>query len=421
MLRRVGLLALTAILVLAVLAHPGCRAVRAQDGPDGWTTYRVNMRTGPGTAHPVITTLAAGAELFLEARNANVSWLLARTTDGVHRGWVSAVYVGLSKGYGSPANLPVSKEIVASQPVAPAAAPAVAGEPGQGVVAPVGAEAAVAVLANRPVIPAIGPRVYEIFRAGQALGNRRDVFTIVGGCNSLAAGFMIPFGTGNYSLGPYGSLQPTVDYFLRTPVDGVPNSFAHKGVAVRAGYTAAAITDPAWADPAYCQGGESPLTCEYRRSKPAVAFVLLGVLDVYWFTPPQFEYHMRQIIETSIAQGVIPVITTFPTTAGRAGDAAGDYDGAISFDDRAVYRAEFDLILVNLAAEYGVPLMNLWRAARDLPRSGFREGDFIHFWEPDDASTWGSFAGAQHKNIFAMWNLIALQTLDVLRTGVFGG
>jgi hypothetical protein len=65
--------------------------------------------------------------------------------------------------------------------------------------------------------------------------------------------------------------------------------------------------------------------------------------------------------------------------------------------------------------------MNLWRAALDLPRSGYREGDFIHFWEPDDASMWGSLTGSQYECVFPMWNLIALQTLDVLRTNVLSG
>jgi uncharacterized protein YraI len=418
MLRKAGLLVLVGIMVMVAAAHP---IARAQDA-DGWTTYQVNIRTGPGTDHQVVTTVNAGTNLFFEARNADISWLLVRTTDGAYRGWVAALYVGVRAGYGSLANLPVSDEVVAFQSPAPAAPESAApGEPGQGAAAPVGAEAAVSVLMNEPVLPAIGPRVYQIFQTGQALGNQRNVFTIIGACNSLARGFMQPFGTGNYNLGPYSYLQPTVDFYLQTPVDGTPNSFFHKGVAVRAGYTAAALSDPAWADPAYCQGGETPLTCEFRRSKPAVAFVMLGLLDVYWFTPQQYEAYMRQIIETSIAQGVIPIITTFPTTAGHASDAAGDYEGAISFDDRAAYRAQFNVILVNLAHEYGVPLMNLWRAALDLPRSGFREGDFIHFWEPDDGSRWGALNGAQYENVFAMWNLIGLQTLDALRSGVLGG
>ncbi len=403
--------------IVGVLVYPVF--VQAQEA-DGWTTYQVNMRSGPGTNYPVVTTLAASTNLFFEARNGDISWLLARTADGAQRGWVAALYVGLRAGYGSLANLPISDEVVAVQaPIPQSVAPN--SEPGQGAAAPVGGGAAVSVLMNQPIVPAIGPRVYEIFQTGQALGNQRNVFTIIGGCNSLARGFMQPFGTGNYNLGAYSYLQPTVDFFLQAPVDGTPNSFFHKGVAVRAGYTAAALSDPAWADPAYCQGGETPLTCEYRRSKPAVAFIMLGVLDVYWYTPQQYEANMRQIIETSIQQGVIPVITTFPITAGHSGDAAGDYGGAINFDDRAAYRAEFNLILVNLANEYGVPLMNLWRAAIDLPRSGYREGDFIHFWEPDDGSQWCALTGAQYENIFAMWNLIGLQTLDALRGTVLGG
>lgn len=417
--RKAGLPILAIIMLLAALIPPAL----AQE-PDGWTTYQVNLRTGPGTTYQVVTVLSGGTNLIFEARNADISWLLARTEDGAGRGWVAALYVGFREGFGSPSHLPVSDEIIAYQPpmsVAPDAPPAASGQPGQGAAAPVGAEEAYALLMSQPVVPTtIGSRVYEIFNAGQTLGNQRAVFTIIGACNSLARGFMQPFGSGNYNLGSYSYLQPTIDFYLQTPVDGMPNSFYHKGVAVRAGYTAAALSDAAWADPAYCQGGETPLVCEFRRSKPAVAFIMLGLLDVYWFTPEQYEYHVRQIIETSIAQGVIPVITTFPTTAGNPGDAAGDYGGAISFDNRAAYRAQFNVILVNLAAEYGVPLMNLWRAALDLPRSGFREGDFIHFWEPDDASLWGSLNGAQDQCVFPMWNLIALQTLDVLRANVLG-
>jgi hypothetical protein len=163
------------------------------------------------------------------------------------------------------------------------------------------------------------------------------------------------------------------------------------------------------------------LECELRRSKPAVVLVMLGLLDVYWFTPGQYEHYMRQIIESSIENGVIPVLTTFPTTAGNAGDAAGDYGGAIAFDDRAAYRLEFNTVVVNLAREYGVPLLNLWRAAQTLPRSGFREADFIHFWEPDDAGVWGDLNGGQNQCVFPMWNLIVLQMLDELRVNVLGG
>jgi hypothetical protein len=229
MVYRTGLCLLIVVFVLAALALPISRPALAQE-PDGWAVYQVNMRAGPGANFQVVTVLSPGTNLFFEARNNDVSWLLARAADGTQRGWVSALYVGFREGFGSPAHLPVSEEIIAS-PAAPESAPAAGGEPGQGAAAPPGAEEAYAFLMRQPVLPAIGPRVHEIFQAGQAMGNRRDVFTIIGGCNSLARGFMQPFGTGNYQLGSYSHLQPTIDFFLQTPVDGTPNSFFHKGVA----------------------------------------------------------------------------------------------------------------------------------------------------------------------------------------------
>jgi hypothetical protein len=189
-------------------------------------------------------------------------------------------------------------------------------------------------------------------------------------------------------------------------------------VAVQAGYTAMSITDPSWANPQYCQGGETPLTCEFRRSKPAVAFIMLGILDVYWFTPAQFEANLSKIVEQSIQAGVIPVLTTFQTTSGADSE---NYGGVTSESERAVFRAEFNTIVVNMARDYGVPLMNLWKAAQSVPNSGFIPEDQIHFWEPDNASIWGDLENGPSQCVFPAWNLSALQMLDALRVGVLGG
>jgi uncharacterized protein YraI len=407
MIRKLGLMLLAAILIAALLPHT--LPARAQD-PDGHTTYQLNLRAGPGTTYTVITVLDANTGLMFEGRTADLAWLLVRTEDGT-RGWVASLYLVIRDGYGSPASLPVSDEVI---PVAPPPAPSDSSAAAQSIPA----NANVTTLENTPVISGVGPRANEIFQSGLAQGNRPNVFTIVGGCNSLARGFMQPFGFGNYDLGSYSYLQPTIDYFRQTPVDGMPNSFVHKGVAVAAGYTAMALTDPAWADPAYCQGGESPLTCEYRRSKPTVAFIMLGILDVYWFTPAQFEANLSRIVEESIEAGVIPVLTTFPTTSGEDSE---NYGGVTSESERAVFRAEFNTIVVNLAREYGVPLLNLWRAARATPRSGFIPDDQIHFWEPDNAALWGDLENGPSQCVFPTWNLSALQMLDALRVSVLGG
>ncbi|MBN1565550.1 MAG: SH3 domain-containing protein, partial [Anaerolineae bacterium] len=352
---------MVAMLVMVLL--PSAAFVAAQE-PDGHTTYRLNMRAGGGTTYDVIAVLPSDTALFFEGRTADLSWLLVKTADGV-RGWVASLYVVFREGYGSPNALPVSSEVIAVAP--PAAGNAGDAGGSDQAAQSIPASVNVTTLQNTPVVSGVGPRANEIFQRGQSMGNRPNVFTIVGGCNSLARGFMQPFGYGNYNLGSYSYLQPTIDFFNREWVDGAANSFMHKGVAVRAGYTAGALTDPSWADPQYCQGGESPLTCEFRRSQPAVALIMLGILDVYWSSPAQFEANLSQIVETSIQSGVIPVLTTFPMTTG---EDSNNYGGVTSENERAVYRAEFNTIVVNMARAYGVPLLNLWQAARSVPNNG---------------------------------------------------
>jgi uncharacterized protein YraI len=387
----------------------------AQGTLDGWTTYQLNMRAGPDANQPVITVLPAGTDLIFEARTADLAWLLAHTLDGLHRGWVSSLYVGYNDGFGSPSHLPLSDEIV-GVPAAPAAvsaaepaAPA-GGQPG------VDMDAATAqFLGSVPVIPAIGPRVYEIFQHGQALGNNPRVFTQVGECNSMSQAFMVPFGSGNYNLGPYSDLQSIIDYFRATPVGGVSNSFWYKGVAMSTGLTSLAVIDPSFSNPALCAAGQSMLECDYERSKPSIALIHLGLYDVYWLTPDQFDYAMRRIIEISIERGVIPVLTTFPTHPGDMADWPND---SVS---RNQNRALFNRTMINLAYEYGVPVINLWQATQPTYWNGLLPGDYQHLSEPPNFLV--SFNGDEYQYGFTMWNLVALQTLNaiVTSTSVGGG
>jgi hypothetical protein len=381
----------------------------AQGSPDGWITYELNLRAGPGTGHAVVTVLPAGTGLIFEARTADLSWLLAHTLDGVQRGWVASLYVGYNEGFGSPSHLPVSDEIV-NVPPAPAAAPAApAGEPGgePGIdLDPATAQA----LESVPVVPAVGPRVYEIFRRGQGLGNNPRIFTQVGECNTMSQGFIVPFATGAYDLGPYSALQSTIDFFQAEPVGGVSNSFWYKGVAMTTGLTALAVIDPSFSNPALCAPGQSLLECEYERSKPGVALINLGLYDVYWLTPQEYEYAMRRIIDISIDRGVIPVLTTFPTHPGDVSNWPNE--SAARNQNRAI----FNRTVINLGREYGVPVMNLWRATMPLDWHGLRPGDYQHLFEPPGFFV--SFSGEENYYGFTMWNLVALQTLDGLRANV---
>jgi hypothetical protein len=275
--------------------------------------------------------------------------------------------------------------------------------------------ATVRYLESVPVVPSVGGRVYEIFARGQALGNDPHVFTQIGECNSLSQAFIVPFAAGTYDLGPYSDLQRTIDFFGATPVAGVSNALWDKGVAMTTGLTALAVLDPAFSNPALCPAGQSLLECEYARSKPSVALIHLGLYDVYWLTPEQYAHAMRQIVEISIAHGVIPVLTTFPT---HPGDVAMWPNDAAA---RNHNRAAFNTVVLNLASEYGIPVMNLWRATNAIHWHGLRPGDYQHMLEPPNANYFLSFSGEEKLYGFTMWNLVALQTLDALRAGVLEG
>ncbi len=409
MLRRVAGMALVVVLVIVGMGH-ALGPAQAQGDPDGVTNYPLNMRGGPGVDYAVIAVLDSGTGMIFEARNEDLSWLLGHTVDGGQRGWVAALYLSYGNGFIA-ANLPLSDEVIAVAPAEPAAPDAPAAAPAEPVA--VGAVPAGAV-ADLPVI-SLGWRVGEIAERGRTLGNNPHVFTQVGECNTLSGAFMRPFGSGSYDLGPYGALQATIDHFSASPVVDAANSFWYKGVAMQTGLTSMAVTDPMYADPGQCPGGGSPLECDYARARPAIALINLGLYDVYWLSPYHYETAMRQVIEISIERGVIPVLTTFPTCAGDTSNWPNEASV------RVANRATFNNILAELAREYGVPLLNLWRATQALPNCGLKAGDHQHLSGEQVAAGWLSFNGQQAQAGFTMWNLVALQMLDALRTGALGG
>ena len=370
-------------LLVAVVAAPAV----AQDGPDAHTAYVLNMRAGPGVDYAVLAVLQPGTALELEARNGDTSWVLARTEDGATRGWVAGLYLNYRPGI-SPARLPVSSEVMAA---APAVAVNVSPETGQ---EPATTNPIAGTLETMPVVPAIGGAVRSIFQRGQALGNYANVFAKVGECNTLSYAFMVPFASGKYDLGPYSSLQQTIDFFT-------PQSFGDESMASRAGFTSAMVVDAAWSDPGRCPPGLSPLECELDRIRPSVVLVNLGMHDVHSLSPQQYREAIQRIIDISVGRGVIPVLATFPIFPGN--------------DIRTAARYEFNAILIGLAQQNGVPLINFWRAAEALPHRGVGD-DHVHLTHNADQSA--LFNGEENLYGFTMLNLITLQTLDELRRTV---
>jgi hypothetical protein len=117
-------------------------------------------------------------------------------------------------------------------------------------------------------------------------------------------------------------------------------------------------------------------------------------LETWWEgNPEKYEQYVREILETLIDRGILPVLAT------KADNLEGDH--------------RINIILTRLAYEYDIPLWNFWRAIQPLPNQGLMEDGFHltfaenHFDDPEAMR--------------AAWpwrNLTALQVLNSVWQGV---
>ena len=233
-----------------------------------------------------------------------------------------------------------------------------------------------------PVVPAFSDTAREIYARGLILGRDPRRFSKAGDCESTTGWYLSDFDRTppTYSLGEYEYLKTTIDYYA--------GSFGRESLAVRRGANTASLLTTLWADPQQCQEGESMLACEIRNHNPSILIIAVGSNDVIGVD--NFEIQMRRIIEFTISEGVLPILST------KADNAEGGH--------------KLNLIISGLAYEYDIPLWNFWWAVQDLPNDGL-DPDGIHL----------TFAGNLFDNPANMqkawpWrNLTALQTLDAAR------
>jgi uncharacterized protein YraI len=379
---------------------------------NAWADNTINLRGGPGTNFEVLSVLPTNTAVVIEARTADTSWILVHVAGGGARGW------GLTSLFRRAPNIklasfPVSNETVAagSQPPAgqqqnnvqapqPGATPDLAkvpvytipSQPVTGV--PTGA-------INAPVLPvitsAIRNQMRVVYRRGQLLGNNPHVFSKVGDCHTDHPYFFEMIGNGKYNLGQYGALQDVINYFMVSPREGAGNSFNNRSMAAHSAFTSGAVLD--WQESLkvsdQCNPQESPLRCEIRRSKPAVMLIMFGVVDVITMSPADFNKFMRIIVQDAINFGVIPVLST-------------SAENPSSPNSRL-----FNQIVVKIAREKYLPLVNLQAALDPLPSHGL-DGDGIHLTRPSSLDNAAVFNDENLKAGYTMRNLVMLQTLDII-------
>ena len=352
-------------------------------GVGAFTSYQMNVRSGPGTNHSAVGQIPANTGFVLEARNGDSSWVLGHTEDGSLRGWLASLYLKFSV---SAASLPYSEEIIA--PPATSIENAATGATGYDGINLGNFNLASVEGIDLTAVPVVGGATgtaRAIFQNGRAMGNNPNVVTTVGDCSSEHWKFLSQFAWGNYNLGAYANLQPVIDHF--------GESLAYDSQADHNGFNANAVIAPEWANPGYCQAGESPLLCEFRIHKPSVAVIMFGTSDLIVMAPAEFDFYMREMVKKTIEAGVIPILSTFP--------------GNLNFWNRTIL---YNQIVVRIAQDYDIPLINLWLALENLPNHGL-EADGFHLGE----SAYGTSCMLMEPYLqsgYPMRNLVTMQTLD---------
>ncbi len=404
------------------LAGPAMAQVSAQGNG-------LRFRQSPGTAGQILAFLDSFTPLTLLGRTEDNVWAEAIVPGGDH-GWAMVrwldVFVNLN-------DLPVTGVAVDASPTPPLPTRAptqphmVSPTPTTGSIAPTAGAPTPTSPASQPTNPpslppptvtdvpppplptpaptqvplypyvsGLSEHAHQIFFQGQALGNRADVFSKIGDSITVSPVFLSPIGTGDYQLHDYGYLQSAIDYYSVTWAR-TSNSFSNSSLAAKVGWTSGAVLNPANADPVNCFAGESPLVCEYRAVRPAVAIIMLGTNDVPGGSATSFEGNMRRVIETTVSMGVIPVVSTIPPMH-RTG-----VEGRVE---------EFNGILAALTREYDVPLLDYWSALQGLPNDGLGS-DGVH---PSTAPSGNSANftpeylqyGMTVRNLTALWALDAV-------------
>ncbi len=240
-----------------------------------------------------------------------------------------------------------------------------------------------------PIIPTVSDAMKEVYKRGLEMGNDPNAFSKVGDCQTNTGFYLVDFDhEGWYGLGEeYAYLQDTINYY--------EGSYSRTSLAMRDGYNVAAILTPLRADPKQCEKGETPIACEFRLHNPSIAIISLET-NFNDRLADDYGKYMRQIIEYSLEQGVVPILAT------KGDNLEGD--------------DSINAEIADIAVEYDIPLWNLWAALQPLPNQGhdtdLNDGFHLSFSR--------NFFD-QPKNMLSGWpwrNLTALQALDAVRRGL---
>lgn len=245
-----------------------------------------------------------------------------------------------------------------------------------------------------PFDTAILDHVREIYASGQAQGNSSRRFMRIGDSNIADDSALCNFGWGNYDLGAYGHLQPIIDRFA--------DSFCATSASAGRSVSSTSVLDPMWATDESCLANETPLDCAIREQRPAYALLYFGVQDLERLAQDStlsysfYEDNLTQILAALIENGIIPILSTFPTGYTFHNDGSAD---------------ALNAIIVRVSAEQHLPLIDLRASTLLYPNRGV-DVDGFHMSTPPGGRT--SFTGNEMIYARTLYELRVLEVLDQL-------
>ncbi len=200
-----------------------------------------------------------------------------------------------------------------------------------------------------PIIPNLSPNAKRILT--NAISNSHldsHTFVKVGDCHMESGIFLSGYVTGSYRI-PEG-LENTVDWYSQ--------SIVTDNITAVSGYGINTVLDPAYAftkGHEQCLINETPLDCELRIRQPSIVLIAMGT---NWIPNGEesFEKHLRVVVSRILEAGALPILAT------KTDNLEGNW--------------KIDRAITQVAIDYDIPLVNIWRAMQDLPNKGLRSDGF---------------------------------------------
>jgi hypothetical protein len=244
---------------------------------------------------------------------------------------------------------------------------------------------------HSPLVEADLDHLRTVMAQGGA--ERDDVLAKVGDSITVSTSFLHCFAGARVDLGGREHLRGTLEHFLAGQVPG-GDPYTRTSLAAGVGWSASRALS----------GTPSPLSAELDATHPRFATLMYGTNDVGYVDVDTFLRNMATIVDTLLARGTVPVLSSIPPR---------DDDSTV--DARVpVYGG----LLRALALSRGVPFVDYHLALLSLPAHGLGT-DGIH---PRAASTGACDLTARGLSAAAnVRNLLVLEALDRVRRGALEG